>query len=333
MPKTIITIVIAIIIVVGTGYWLYQNLGLPPAPLPPEDEILNLLEDLKQETGIIFSEIQAIEIKWNVKKYEEIEEVTVEGKGFEAESISSEQYDSVGPFFIDRGFSVDLYNIASGTISGLTGYKKDHIVCTVAGGVSGYKEATGQWIPLETDKKDVEVKCGKGDSSIDPLVSKEELIQKLFAEKYNKKMAEITININQETEGHLRGGVVFQPGGPENSGMFLAAKVDGDWELVHDGQGAILCSAIEPYNFPVDMVIECFDEEAGKVKDRAGEACVNSGGEITTSLCCKATSDYPNLCLVGPCGCSPDNSHQVKVCDCGEGKCFDGEQCIDASSK
>jgi len=58
------------------------------------------------------------------------------------------------------------------------------------------------------------------------------------------------------------------------------------------------------------------------------QACVNSGGTISTSLCCKSTSDFPNLCLIGPCGCSPDNSHEIKICDCGPDKCFDGNECI-----
>jgi len=57
------------------------------------------------------------------------------------------------------------------------------------------------------------------------------------------------------------------------------------------------------------------------------QACINSGGTVRTSLCCKSTGDFPNLCLIGPCGCSPDNSHEVKVCDCPEGKCFDGNTC------
>ncbi|GAI55743.1 unnamed protein product, partial [marine sediment metagenome] len=58
------------------------------------------------------------------------------------------------------------------------------------------------------------------------------------------------------------------------------------------------------------------------------QACIDSGGTISTSLCCKATGDFPNLCLIGPCGCSPENSHEVKVCDCGEKKCFDGNTCV-----
>ena len=36
-------------------------------------------------------------------------------------------------------------------------------------------------------------------------------------------------------------------------------------------------------------------------------------------MCCQSASDFPNNCLIGACGCSPDNSHSVKVCDCGEG--------------
>ena len=58
------------------------------------------------------------------------------------------------------------------------------------------------------------------------------------------------------------------------------------------------------------------------------QSCIDSGGEISISSCCKTTDDFPNLCLIGPCGCSPDNSQKIKVCDCGSGKCFDGNKCV-----
>lgn len=57
------------------------------------------------------------------------------------------------------------------------------------------------------------------------------------------------------------------------------------------------------------------------------QACLISGGTVTTSSCCKATGDFPNTCLIGACGCSPEYSHDVKVCDCGIDKCFDGIFC------
>jgi len=58
------------------------------------------------------------------------------------------------------------------------------------------------------------------------------------------------------------------------------------------------------------------------------EACVNSGGTVKTSSCCESASDFPNLCLIGPCGCGPQNSHQIKTCDCGPEKCFNGTECV-----
>lgn len=60
------------------------------------------------------------------------------------------------------------------------------------------------------------------------------------------------------------------------------------------------------------------------------KGCVNSGGTVTEGLCCLMTEDFPNSCLIGACGCSPENSHSVKGCDCGEGMCFDGEKCVSA---
>jgi hypothetical protein len=59
------------------------------------------------------------------------------------------------------------------------------------------------------------------------------------------------------------------------------------------------------------------------------DACISSGGTVQKTLCCKATGDFPNLCSIGACGCAPDQSHEVLVCDCGEGRCFDGEKCTD----
>lgn len=57
------------------------------------------------------------------------------------------------------------------------------------------------------------------------------------------------------------------------------------------------------------------------------QACINSGGEVRTGLCCKSVGDFPDICAIGACGCAPDHSHEVKICDCGN-KCFDGSSCV-----
>lgn len=87
---------------------------------------------------------------------------------------------------------------------------------------------------------------------------KQEAIKKLFADKYNKELEEINISIDQETEEHIQGGVEIAPGGPENSGVFLAVKIGEHWELVFDGQGGVSCEELEKYNFPENMAGDCF---------------------------------------------------------------------------
>jgi PKD repeat protein len=52
--------------------------------------------------------------------------------------------------------------------------------------------------------------------------------------------------------------------------------------------------------------------------------CMASGGTVVTALCCESVGDFPNLCLVGPCGCAPEHSHEVLTCQCPGGYCWNG---------
>ena len=56
--------------------------------------------------------------------------------------------------------------------------------------------------------------------------------------------------------------------------------------------------------------------------------CRDSGGIVTTASCCKSVGSFPNTCMTGACGCSPVNSHEVYICQCPQGECFDGTECI-----
>lgn len=77
----------------------------------------------------------------------------------------------------------------------------------------------------------------------------------------------------------------------------------------------------------------CFDPAVGCVRPDAGVdggadggaegLCLGTGGTVVESLCCLATSDFPNLCAVGACGCAPGSSHQVRTCSCPGGQCYE----------
>ena len=117
-----------------------------------KDQVVLFLERMEEETGIDFSEIEEIELKWNIETEEKIETLIIEGKGFKADSLLSEKERRLSKFLEDSGFKVDMLNIAAGTVAYLTGYEKEEMVCLVYGKI------------LEADtggqKRDVEVSCG-----------------------------------------------------------------------------------------------------------------------------------------------------------------------------
>ena len=63
--------------------------------------------------------------------------------------------------------------------------------------------------------------------------------------------------------------------------------------------------------------------------DPAEQACLDSGGTVAAAMCCLSTDDFPDTCAIGACGCPPGSSHEVAVCDCGAGMCFDGTECVE----
>lgn len=182
MTKTIIKVVVIVIIFVSIGYGVYYFTTQKSAEEEnvPTDTISLLLLNLEKQTGIDFSKIQDEEVKWMGDAETQVQEAILQGKGFEAERISDQEFRSVAAYLKDQGFAVDVANLAAGTIAALTGYQKNNLVCLVVGGATGYKEATGGWIPPEPDLKDVTVKCAR--LTIDEEIGGEKVYSN---EKYN----------------------------------------------------------------------------------------------------------------------------------------------------
>jgi len=58
------------------------------------------------------------------------------------------------------------------------------------------------------------------------------------------------------------------------------------------------------------------------------QGCLRSGGTVDTAMCCTTTGDFPDTCATGACGCGPSASHEVHVCTCAAGSCFNGSECV-----
>ncbi|MFH1424158.1 MAG: hypothetical protein ABIG20_00585 [archaeon] len=70
------------------------------------------------------------------------------------------------------------------------------------------------------------------------------------------------------------------------------------------------------------------EEQDKPIEEKTPEQnCIEEGGKVSTLSCCKSAGDFPNQCLVGACGCAPDYSHEVKICQCGASMCFNGTHC------
>ena len=85
-------------------------------------------------------------------------------------------------------------------------------------------------------------------------------IKQAFIKKYPEQNWENTmIQILESTGKHARGllgGAVTA-----DSGYWYATKTAEGWRIVADGNGAITCTDIEPFDFPVFMIAQCWDSE------------------------------------------------------------------------
>ncbi len=257
MVKKIIWIIVIIFIFAAGGFlWRnFQQVNLNPGP---DEGIKNQAEELllglKENTGIAFSEIMPIKFQWNSLNEEMIVvSKIVNGWGFEKENATPESVTKIDEYFQEADFVIDEYNIASGAVGSLTGYKKEQIVCQV----SSLDRLDDQSFSQDNQVMDLSVNCAKVDFDPSTELSVEFLIEKLLAEKYEKEVAEIDLEIVQKTENYFRGTAVFQPGGAENTGLVLAAKTDDGWQLVFDGNGSFSCYLLEEYGFPEEMRQGC----------------------------------------------------------------------------
>jgi hypothetical protein len=96
--------------------------------------------------------------------------------------------------------------------------------------------------------------------------NKSEAIMALFTDKYDRDSEEIIITIHKETDQHIRGSVKFNEE-PDKTYLFLAARKNGDWQLVFEGEDAASCDTVEEFDFPEDMISDCYTPLTVVVED------------------------------------------------------------------
>lgn len=87
-----------------------------------------------------------------------------------------------------------------------------------------------------------------------PAADNETALRDAVAAALGANAAELNMVVSENTGTHARGGV--------ENGYFLAAKIDGEWQVVATGQGAFDCPDLMQYNFPESMIPECYPKSS-----------------------------------------------------------------------
>lgn len=98
-----------------------------------------------------------------------------------------------------------------------------------------------------------------------PTVDDADLIKQAVLSKLKLNENQAVLTISQITDQYAKGNI--RQIDAVSGGYFLAAKTQGTWVVVYDGQANPTCDQIAPYNFPQEMVPECLDT-TGKVVQR-----------------------------------------------------------------
>jgi len=128
--------------------------------------------------------------------------------------------------------------------------------------VDKIKAQLPKYVPTEESTAEGE----KINKAIVDVQNDREKIKKAFGNKYGVTEDDVIVTISKSNGSYAKGTVEFV--GEVGGGWFLAAKVDNSWIIAADGNGVVMCKDIEPYNFPTNLVSECFDETTSSVVNR-----------------------------------------------------------------
>ena len=95
----------------------------------------------------------------------------------------------------------------------------------------------------------------------------ETAIRDALVKNYNKPQDSLNLVPLEVRGDYARGSVIFK--NDDRVWLWLAFENDdGDWQLVHDGQGIVSCQHLEEVSFPADLARECFSKEENRLINR-----------------------------------------------------------------
>lgn len=125
------------------------------------------------------------------------------------------------------------------------------------------------WTASKTATKTATATTSVAKESSTPASSKsdEELIAQALYEKFSTNSSTMSYTISKIEENAATGGMTFIQG-EGGGGYFVAAKENGQWKIIADGNGVIECDVLDQYDIPASIVGNCFDTTTGESRQR-----------------------------------------------------------------
>lgn len=100
------------------------------------------------------------------------------------------------------------------------------------------------------------------------VINDDDAIKQALLKKHNWSANEVDITIGKN-DGIYASGGAKEKAAEAGGGYFFAAKANGEWKIVVDGNGTISCESLVPYpDYPVGMIPECWNEATNKLIKR-----------------------------------------------------------------
>jgi len=117
--------------------------------------------------------------------------------------------------------------------------------------------------------------------------STEDALKDALTVKNGTSFDDYTITITKQEGDYIQGGVSAGLGGA----AFFAAKVDGTWVIVFDGQDSPHCTTLEQYSFPESFTGGCYIDPIEGIRD-AFEAKYSRSYDNATITIVKETTSF-----------------------------------------
>lgn len=128
------------------------------------DEVLKLVSDIKNNTGISFSDIGETNFAWSLSLgYRDDSDKNIKGEAYSAESLKLDDVKKVERY-LESVSKLSLSNIADGVAGGLRGYNYRDLACVLDFRYKEMKNNEEGVVAPVSDNMNVRLKCGLSSS-------------------------------------------------------------------------------------------------------------------------------------------------------------------------